>query len=793
MQLCNLQFAILLMSPLLRPSGILGLNARNLLYIKPFNPKKAVAFADDKLKTKMFLGSRGIPVAKMYARIENRRQAREFDFGGLPDECVLKPNEGYGGEGIVVLKGRRNGVFLENGRTPVTERELRNHMEDILDGKYSLSGHRDAAFFEQILVAHECFARFRPAGLPDIRVIVFNLVPVMAMVRIPTAESGGKANVHLGGIGIGIDIAKGVTTHATRYNRVIMELPHGGSPAGIALPYWHEILLISSRIQQITNIGYVAVDITIDRDMGPSLLEVNARAGLMVQVANLAPLRSRLERVAGLKVSSPEKGVRLGQELFGEKVTRAQEEQGPPVLGTRESIAIAGTGGTVEIAARIAPDRERTAFSAELVQELLERGMLEPTAEGSAYRVKFTLGKKKVQTAVEVDDVRGPERAVIGRRDLSGFLIDPLRTEAPKTRIRVRHDVRAVDRMLARSDAVLSILKSLRPINLTEERRRASGDPAYEPLFQYPALPEDIDEIEKRLSAPIRDESAFGELLKRKRAELLLRIDLLRARGDSAAFTDLSVRLFGATSPHLLRRAEHAVTTSGVSEETEKSLSAEQAREKMAQALDRYGLHEWRCVVRDNLVADCAVGGRTIALRSDAMFSAVHVEALIAHEIEVHALTAENGVHQPWLLLRRGTAGYLATQEGLAVWNQNRVLPQGHPKRLSPARSSLAVEYARTHGFKETRLYLEKTIGYAPEKALSKTIDVKRGLRDTSEHGAFTKGSVYLKGLTSIEAFHAGGGDLRRLFVGKVTLDDLDLIEKIPNLSSPLVLPEWLR
>lgn len=780
------------MTPLLRPSGILGLNARNLLYIKPFNPKKAVAFADDKLKTKMFLGSRGIPVAKVYARIENRRQVRNFDFGSLPDACVLKPNEGYGGEGIVVLRGKRNGEFLENGRTPVTQRQLRNHMEDILDGKYSLSGHRDTAFFEQILISHECFARFRPAGLPDIRIIVFNLVPVMAMLRIPTAESGGKANVHLGGIGIGIDIAKGVTTHATQYNRLIKELPHGGTPSGIAIPYWDEILLISSRIQQITNIGYIAVDITIDQDMGPTLLEVNARAGLMVQVANLAPLRSRLERVTGLKVSSPEKGVRLGQELFGEKIARGSQEKGPPVLGTKESIAVTGTGGTVEIAARIAADRERSAFSPDLVAELLERGMLEPTAEGNTYRVKFTLGGKKVQTAVESLDMRGPERAMIGRRDLSGFLIDPLRTETPVTRVRVRHDLRAVDRLLAQADNAFSLLKALKPVNLPEERRRAEKDANYEPLFQYAPLSEDIGEMEKRLKIPVRDDSPLGELFKRKRAELLLRLELLRARGNSTSFTEISTRLFGAPSQHLYRRAEHAVHQSTIADE-EKTLTAENAGEVLQQALDRYGLHEWRCVIREALVADCAVGGKTLALRKGATFSPAHVEALIAHEIEVHALTTENGAHQPWLLLRRGTAGYLTTQEGLAAWSQNRVLPKDHPKRLGPARSFLAVEYARTHGFRDTRTYLETELGYMPEKALQKTIDVKRGMASTGEHGCFTKGSVYFTGLTSIEAFTSGGGDLRRLYVGKIALEDLALVEQIPNLVAPLLLPEWLR
>ena len=781
------------MSPLLRSSGILGLNARNLLYIKPFNPRNAVAFADDKLKTKMFLGSRGIPVAKVYARIENRRQVQEFDCKSLPDECVLKPNEGYGGEGIVVLRGRRNGEFLENGKPPVTERQLRNHIEDILDGKYSLSGHRDTAFFEQILTAHDCFARFRPAGLPDIRIIVVNLVPVMAMLRIPTAKSGGKANVHLGGIGIGIDIAKGVTTHATQYNRLIKELPHGGSPAGVVIPFWDEILLISTRIQQITNIGYIAVDITIDRDMGSTLLEVNARAGLMVQVANLAPLRSRLERVAGLKVSSPEKGVRLGQELFGEKVARASKEKNPPVLGTKESIAVSGTGGTVEITARIAPDRERSAFSPELAAELLERGMLEPTAEGNAYRVKFTLGGTKVQTAVESTEMRGPERAMIGRRDLSGFLIDPLRTDAPTTRIRVRHDLRAVDRLLAQADNTFSLLRALKPVNLLEERRRAEKDRKYEPLFQYPPLSEDIEEIEKRMKIPVRDDSPLGELLKRKRAELLLRLELLRVRGNSASsFTEISTRLFGAPSQHLHRRAEHMVSEGNVAVE-EKSLTAEDASEILQQALDRYGLHEWRCVIRETLVADCAVGGRTLALRKGAIFSPAHVAALVAHEIEVHALTTENGAHQPWLLLRRGTAGYLTTQEGLAAWSQNRVLPEDHPKRLGPARSFLAVEYARTHGFRDTRNYLETVLGYAPEKALNKAIDVKRGLTYTGEPGGFTKGSVYFAGLTSIEAYTSGCGDLRRLFLGKVTLEDLALVEQIPNLAAPLLLPEWLR
>jgi hypothetical protein len=153
------------MFPFVSNSGILGLNARNLLYIKPFNPRKAVAFADDKLKTKAYLAARGVPVAKIYARIENRDQLRSFDFKSLPDECVLKPNYGFGGEGIIILKGRnKKGEFLDQGKTAISEEKMREHIEDILDGKFSVNGREDTAFFEKILVTDRCFAPFHPAG-----------------------------------------------------------------------------------------------------------------------------------------------------------------------------------------------------------------------------------------------------------------------------------------------------------------------------------------------------------------------------------------------------------------------------------------------------------------------------------------------------------------------------------------------------------------------------------------------------------------------------------------------------
>lgn len=788
--------------PFFSSRGLLGLNARNLLYIKPYNPRKAVAFADDKLKTKAFLAARGIPVAKLYARIESHEQLKTFDFSSLPEECVIKPNNGFGGEGIMILRGRKNGAFLEQGKRPVSDKELREHVEDILDGRYSISGLPDTAFFEKILVPDEAFAPFRPSGLPDIRIVVFNLVPVMAMLRIPTAKSRGKANVHMGGIGIGIDIATGKTTFATQYNRIVHELPHGGSPAGIAIPGWEEILLIASRIQYITNIGYLAVDLTIDEEMGPALLEVNARAGLMVQVANLAPLRARLERVQGVNVTTPEKGVRLAQELFGKKHRRHDEggeEDERPILGTVETVSVSGAGSAMEIPAAIQPDRDRSVFRQDLIDELLRVHLIEKEeGKEDLYRIRFVLGGRKLQSVIRSGDVAHHDvRAIIGKRDLAGFLIDPAKGTVTKPRsVAPKEDLRAIDKLLAQFDRELMVLKPLKPVNLSEERERLAADKRYEPIFQYPPLPEDAAEIGERLRMLRTDDSPLGTLLRKKAQELLLRIELLEARGDARRFTQCSSMLFGLPQADLVTAASSILQSQVACDlppHPDDLLTAAEAVPTFAAVLERYGLHDWQVSVRKKLVADCTVGGNNVYLREGALFSRMHIDALIAHEIETHVLTAENGDHQPYQLLRRGCAGYMDTQEGLAIFNQNRVLSPHHDKRYGPARSVLAVAYALDHSFADTRAYLEDALGYRPEKALSKTIDVKRGLRDTSEAGAFTKGLVYLRGLRAIEQFVTGGGNLASLYVGKVALEDMDLVRQIPELRPPIILPSFLR
>ncbi|MBU1151893.1 hypothetical protein KJ632_03660, partial [Patescibacteria group bacterium] len=356
--------------------GILGINARNLLYIRPYNQKKAIKLADDKIKTKQFLAAREIPVPKLYGSIKEHIELEKFDFNTLPESFVIKPNNGYGGEGIIPVIKKIGRHWVTASGKELDKEDLKNHIDDIIDGRFSISNIADTAFFEQYIVADDLLSKYSYEGLPDIRVVVHNLIPVMAMLRLPTKESEGKANLHLGALGVGIDIAKGEVTYITQKNKIIEKIPNDlGSIKGLKIPFWNEILHIASKIQLITNLGYLAVDIAIDKNSGPVLLEINARAGLGVQIANLAPLRKRLERIEGVKVQSPEKGVRIAKDMFGNIAEKnIKQFTGKEIIGTKEKVKIIQKKGTFKIEAKIDTSKDRSILDEEVA---LKHGLLD--------------------------------------------------------------------------------------------------------------------------------------------------------------------------------------------------------------------------------------------------------------------------------------------------------------------------------------------------------------------------------------------------------------------------------
>ncbi len=283
----------------LREAGVLGMNNRNAGIIMNFNPRSLFPLVDNKIITKKLADEHNIPTPALYGIIKKHGDIKEF--GSITegrDSFVVKPARGSGGSGIVLVKERNDEVFLTQSGKKLTRTQLLHHITDILSGIFSLQGQDDNAIIESLINPDDVFASVTFQGVPDIRIIAYRGVPVMAMVRLPTSSSDGKANLHLGAIGAGIELRSGLTTTAVHRSSVVTEHPDTGAPVGgIEVPHWEEMLLMAARSLEMTGLAYVGADMVLDRDAGPLLLELNARPGLAIQMANRAGLLKRISSV----------------------------------------------------------------------------------------------------------------------------------------------------------------------------------------------------------------------------------------------------------------------------------------------------------------------------------------------------------------------------------------------------------------------------------------------------------------------------------------------------------------
>ncbi len=286
----------------LRQAGVLGINARNVSYIAENNPRRLYPLVDNKLRTKEICQKHGIPVPETYCVLtEHSHCTRFLERIGDRSEFVVKPASGAAGRGIVVVANRRGNSFFTTSGREIPWSDLRHHLSTILSGLYSLGGQIDQAIVEQRIVSHPSLTGVAIEGTPDVRVIVYRGVPVMAMTRLPTARSGGRANLHQGAAAAAIDLATGVTFGGVLENRLITHHPDTKNLlAGIQIPNWRDVLDAAMRLSDSLQMGYVGVDFVIDAVRGPVVLEANARPGLAIQLAHGEGIGPRLQRIDSL-------------------------------------------------------------------------------------------------------------------------------------------------------------------------------------------------------------------------------------------------------------------------------------------------------------------------------------------------------------------------------------------------------------------------------------------------------------------------------------------------------------
>jgi len=419
-----------------KPAHILGLNSR-YQYTK-LNPLSAKKYGFSKLRTKGLLLEHGIPTAQVYHVFEQLDDLDTINWDLIPTPFVIKPASGSAGKGIIIIKKKdpQQQIWFNHENEKYSVEDLNLHVTNILDGEFSTWGSHHKAIVEEKITSHPKIAKYAYKGTPDIRVVVFNSVPIMAMIRIPTKESAGKANLDRGAIGLGIDLATGITTHGIKgKGERITHFPNSKKKVnGIKIPYWNQVLELAVKAANAAGYTFMGADLFIEAEKGPMIVELNGFPGLSIQLANRAGLKKRIDRVEGLDVRDAAHGVKIAQALFAESFAdEIIAKEGLSIISTNPKIGIFDEQNKEHsIQALVNTSRFRSALAEEIAEQL---GLIDiddllwqqESMEGKVPVVEATLliKDRKIKTAVIISKKlnRSKHKIELGKHDIDGFLI----------------------------------------------------------------------------------------------------------------------------------------------------------------------------------------------------------------------------------------------------------------------------------------------------------------------------------------------------------------------------------
>ena len=810
---------------------ILWNNARNLLYIKKFNNKKAIRLANNKLETKNFLSERGIPFAKTYATISNRNELYDFDFSYLPNKSfVIKPNQWSKGNGIYITKylgknwehkeinKKKISWFQKTSRTlfspryeysdrtdtyMINEKEIsdsifRRQLLDIIDGKYSMTMGNDKILIEEKLSPWELFKDFCEQWLADIRVIVFNLIPIATMIRVPTKYSNGKANLAQWGLWLGIEVGSGKVTSMLWKNKIYTkkfpkEFEHFFWKK---IPYRNDILFLSSKVQYFVNLGYLALDRVITND-GPKLLEINARAGLEVQKVTDTRLAKTLEKIGDLKVNDPEKWVEIAKSLFTEWHSDFLKHNKILYLSQYGKLIIKDKENEekIDMIVEVNVDKTNNNISTKLYEKIKEKK--------SDYIINL-FENDIILKKLKFTPLNGiPENKIIlWRKTAEEFLIKPIHKTFEKINIinpkfllpEEEQELKRIDLQVDKINRSLNLSARLRPTNYFNELDKfITLHGKYNPIFTYKRPKEEkIIQIEEDLKKLIDKTNKFQSPIKKlfleKEEELTNRLLLIKAysKQDFENIKIYNEKLFWWFDEELLKIAKEKVLNRHNKEKPEQSIlwkilkpwEMEKIIEKYLSERNIYGVDivfSYDTMSRISIIMWKEI---KISISKSAIFKEEWLRATLAHEIDTHLVRYLNGIKSERKIFKSGSWYYQKDEEWFAIRNANKVLPDEYEKL------SMYKKYFLTHDL--TKFSFAKSFDYIkfayPERSIEwlfKTIiRSKKWLINTEIVGCgYLKDKIYLEWFQKVDNRILQGNSPEKMYKGKIKIDDLDFIK----------------
>lgn len=809
--------------------GVLGMNARNLLYIDVYNQKEKRFFAKDKIAVKKYLGSRDIPIPRTLDIFPPKRGSytfsdtywEKFEKKGF----VIKPNTGSTGTGITVIVDydREKDRWIRVDGKLLTTNDLSREVVKIWMGMYSNEGKSDTVLIEDRVISHKFIDEvFNPTGLPDIRVVVRNMIPIMAMLRIPTVDSQGKANLDKGAYAIAVDIATGQCLRAYRNGEFVYKI-NNYDIRDFVVPFWDDVLYLASKLQKITNIGYLACDFVIT-DSGPIMLEINGRGGLKIQIPNKIGLESRLNLVKSIKVRDEDHAVEVVKNLFGAPEVDEKEDilDLKPIIGIEEISTIVLKNGEVDLSVRFNPDIQENFLDEDLFYEMF------PDSETGLLKIKIEGKKLSIKVQPKNFDLYD-YKAILGKGVVSEFLLDVTKNEKIKVsgmsgliktgsilkeiesisnrivqktnslfeNIKIRKPSKSfiltemefdADSKLFDIHGRISLLPNLIPVNLVEEKQKfidANGH--YDPQFRYD-MTVPTSSIRKTLDAIRIPRGRFEKLFTNKKRELHCKLDLLDMIGkDAEEFTRRGLVLFGEIDPETVSESQDLLSQAvidDVGDDFLKKVEVEQYLKKWAREF--YNI-EINIIWKANTPSPASLSNnKSLVIRSGSKWSLWRLRSMFEHEISVHYLRYMNALKNPLTILQVGSGFYYTTEEGLSMSWQQKFTPQTKKRYYSPYSKYLLVDDAMNNSFSYTySKYSFKNVSISTK--FSEVFRVKRGIADTKQKGAFTKDIAYLDGWKLIDSLPIG--TRRKLFYGKFAYDELPILDYYID-QNILILPK---
>lgn len=745
-----------------------------------------MSLADSKLKTKNFLSSRGIPFAETYFTIASQQELHAFSLQSISaTSFVIKPNKWSRGRGILIVKKEKGNFLIQDEIW--TEEEIKLHMIDILHGSFSLHGSSDTIIIEELLAPGSDFQWYCRYGLADIRVVVYNYVPVIAMVRIPTPESGNKANLDLWAIWLGVNIANGeILSFYQNQKTYSHAFPAEFSGLkGKTLPFWDDILLLSSQVQMFSGLGFVGMDWVITKN-GPKLLEINARAGLKIQNVNRVPLENRLKKIDWLKVLSPEKWVEIAKTLFHTETLFS--EKWKKILYLEQNSIV----GDREVIVKIDIQKKNSTVSKDIIDFLWNHPV-------------HIFTDSHVSVLLDQFDIVSDEKntIILWTEILKDYLINPSIYVVNR---KIENDVKWTKELIDFDDAVYRVSRKinlsslLKPENYFALLDEFIANPiGFNPVFRY-RFPDDkkIEFLKSSLDLLMEKALWFrsiwldiAELYREKIEEIQNKLSLVQAykTENHEEILRYNSLLFWETNTELLQIATEKVLL-GQQNKTDDAilwriLTLDQIISAIHAYFETHNIKKIPISIESGNLSRMSVSyGKDVKIHisRNAVIREKEIDAILTHEIGTHFKRYLAGQTQWLKLFQYGTGYYLADEEWFAIYRSFSHLPAWYEKNAMYVKYYL-LGMTDTLSFSETidllrTLYPEKTL----ESLFSDAVRLKRWIIHSGTRGipwtTYQKDKMYLDGYMRVKDWiEKEGGNAEKLFFWKIKIQDLKIIE----------------